>query len=507
MSVFATLLKRLGFAKRPEAIRRSPQQSGQIRGFNAADFTRLTADWTTTSQTFDRMLQLQMQAQRARSEDLSINNDYAAKFLWMLKSNVLGDSGLQLKNKAIEDNPNFMGKGRPLMDERANRMIEDAWYDWGKQENCTVSGTLCWREVQEIALETIAASGEVFLKMHTPWDNKYKFALELIDPHLCDHRKNEKLADGGVIRLGVQMDKWRRPTAYWMFQVHPYDNLVDQSGGMVKPMSAQNIVHAFLRRRIAQSRGYTWLAVAMSPLNMLGGYEEAELVSSRVAAQKMMFFEQEGAATYQGDDDGLGNKIMESSPGGAEVLPQGLKLAKWDPQHPNSNYSNFVKTSLRRIAAGLGVSYNPLANDWEGVSFSSARLGMADERDVWRKLQAWYGETICSPIFAQFLRVALFNGAINLPMQKFDKFNSPTWIGRRWSWVDPVSDTKAIIQSLAAGLTSHTRVLAELGIDENELLEEIAAFKAKAESMGLNFEEVFPPEEPEPTMTAAPSDS
>ncbi|MCI0539082.1 MAG: phage portal protein [Verrucomicrobiales bacterium] len=72
---------------------------------------------------------------------------------------------------------------------------------------------------------------------------------------------------------------------------------------------------------------------------------------------------------------------MEVSPGQFETRPVGFEFQTFDPQHPTQAFPFFVKTFLRGIASGLGVSYNTLANELEGVNFSSIRAGVSDERE------------------------------------------------------------------------------------------------------------------------------
>lgn len=458
------------------------------RSFDSAGITRLTADWTTTSETIDSVLRRQIVTLRARARDMALNNDYAIKFLSMLKSNVLGKRGIQLKNKAAEIP---FGKGQAVLDERANRLIQDAWKEWGKAENCTVSKDLTWKEVQELALESTATDGELFIRKVTPFDNEFNFAIELIDADLCDHELNEQLSNGDVVRLGVQRNAWKQRVAYHMLTENPNETAFVQSHGRrIEPVQAKDIAHIFLNRKLRQTRGYPWLAVSMDHANMLDGYEEAELVASRVAAAKMGFIKTTGDVEYQGDDDGAGNKYMEAQAGAFEQLQPGMDVTTFDPQHPGGNFGNFVKACLRRIAAGLGVSYNSLANDWESVNFSSGRLGLQGERDLWCDLQEWLSGKLHKPVFEEWLSIGLVNGNLPLPISKFKKFNMPQWNGRRWPWVDPTKEVSAKILELNAGLTSHSRILSELGIDEDELLDEVASFKEKAAARGLVFSEV-----------------
>jgi lambda family phage portal protein len=182
---------------------------------------------------------------------------------------------------------------------------------------------------------------------------------------------------------------------------------------------------------------------------------------------------------------------MDADPGTIEALAPGLTYKAHDPQHPNSAYGTFMKTRLRGIAAGLGtVSYNTLANDMESVNFASGKLGLDEERLGWRMIQNWFAESVCNEIFPDWLEAALLTQIVRLPMAKFDKFNQPTWRGRRWEYVNPQQEVTAIEKRLALKLTSRTRELDKLGDDRDELFQEIKEETELAESMGIDLDNV-----------------
>jgi hypothetical protein len=54
---------------------------------------------------------------------------------------------------------------------------------------------------------------------------------------------------------------------------------------------------------------------------------------------------------------------------------------------PTAQSSRFLKQMLRKIASGFSVFYNVLANDAEGVTYSTMRSFALIERDDWRSIQ------------------------------------------------------------------------------------------------------------------------
>jgi lambda family phage portal protein len=232
----------------------------------------------------------------------------------------------------------------------------------------------------------------------------------------------------------------------------------------------------------------------MTRLYQLSQYEEAEVVAARVAACKSGFFKPNGSDGYVGDGvDDLGNTISEASPGSFELLPVGMDFQAFDPTHPAGNFAPFIKATLRGIASGLGVSYNSLASDLEGVNFSSIRAGVLEERQHWKSIQAWMIEHFMVPVYTEWLRMALISNQLApIPVNKISKFSEPKWQARGFEWIDPLKDAKANLQEIQMGTKSRADILAEKGKDIEEVFEQIKSEEQLAESVGINIGSAVP---------------
>lgn len=489
MSFIDRIAHRFGFRR----MRR--RSAGPSQTFQMANVNRLTASWTTTSTSADSQARAGLAISRARSRQLRDDNDYASKFVSMLKTNVLGEGGIHFKSGVRDPDrvvANKLVTGPP--DVFANKIITDAWWRWGKKEFCTVSGTMTWCDVQRVVLECVAVDGEAIVrKIPTPTtENPYGFTLKIYEGSRLDVEHNEMSPDGNEIRMGVEQNKDGRPLYYWLLNQDPGENffLANQRFERERVPAAQ-ILHVGIIRRACQTRYNPLMVTSGYRMNMLGKYEEAEVTGARVAASKMGFITQEnGPEGYVGEDDGDGNKIMDAEPGVFEVLRRGQNVTSLDWQHPSTAFGAFMKTALRGIAAGLNVSYNSLANDMESVNFASGKLGLMEEREVWKAMQTWFIESFCEPVFEAWLLNAITGGAINLPVSKFDKFNSPIFRGRRWQYVNPSQDVDADIRQINSGLTSISRILAERNIDRDELFDEIQSDKEALESRDIELPEL-----------------
>jgi lambda family phage portal protein len=504
VTIVQKVLGAFGFVKRSNATT-----------YAGASGTRLTLDWIATILSADQEIRGNLRLLRARGRELSRNNPIAKNFLNLLAANVAGPKGIgykaQVRNnssscpkcsgsgKAVDETgepvaaggkcKTCKGKGqlKNVLSTAINDKIECAFKEWAKKGNCTVDGKLSWRQVQDLALKNVAADGEVFIRKIRGFEgNKYRFALQMIDADRCDHLYSVPPAARGMneVRLGVEVNKWGRPVAYWINPGHPSD-----LGGSLQRerIPADEIIHLYDPERVSQTRGVTWFHPVMLQLRMLEGYIEAELVAARTGAAKMGWLEYSDPAAYEEPNPDAPKYVLEANPGTIETLPPGMKFTAWNPDHPANAFPMFVITILRQIATGLGVSYNALASDLVGVNYSSMRSGLLIERDQWKRDQSWLIESLCQPVFDDFLTFALLSGELVLDSRDPEKFAAGKWEPRGWQWVDPLKDAQSAILAIGARLKSRDSIVAETGEDIGEVFEEIQQEEQLAEELGLDL--------------------
>ena len=164
-----------------------------------------------------------------------------------------------------------------------------------------------------------------------------------------------------------------------------------------------------------------------------------------------------------------------------------MDFKAWDPQHPGTAFADFEKAILRGISSGLNVSYVALANNLEGVSYSSIRSGEMADRDAWRDMQTFMVEHLCEPIYESWLKWFLTAGLTKLPLARFDKFNASVWRPRGWAWVDPRNESEASVNDVQNNFKALEVVAAERGYDLEEIFEANAKARDLAEKYGLNI--------------------
>lgn len=445
--------------------------------FKGAELSRLWWDWVASPISADQEIYNDFLRLRSRAREMRRNHPLVRMYVDMLSTNVIGPDGMQLR--ALVRNAN--GKLNKAM----NAKIEAAWEDWS--DEVTVDGQQGLVDWCQSAFESLGVDGEALVRfIYSFPDNKYRFALQPIDPDLLDHQFFRQPTDrDNEVRLGVEVNQWGRPVAYWFWDRHPTDLLNISARKRIR-VPADEVLHIYRPDRPNQSRGTTWLNSVMMPLKMLDGYVEAEVVAARIGAAKMGFFQWRDSAEFEPPKEG--EKLrMEAQPGQFEQLPPGMEFKEWNPSHPSTAFPNFLKSIVRWAASGLRVSYNTLANDMEGVSYSSLRSALLTERDQWRKLQRWWARRVLKRIYAKWLEFAQISGNIALDSRDWSLFLQVKFLPRGWAWVDPLKDVNASIAAIDNGLASRGGTLADQGEDFEEVAEELLEEQKLIKSMGLTL--------------------
>lgn len=472
------------FTRARQWLSRAAAPAGlQTRRFQAARMDRLAADWMATAQSINQELRSDLDRLRARGRELGNNNDYAKKFVGMVKDNIIGPGGVRLQVR-IEDRP-----GKP--DRLASAAIESAWEEW--QAVADVAGRQHFRDMCETMVGGLPTDGEFLVRMVRGADagNRFNFALQLIDVDRIDTTYCGRWGDNTVI-MGVEVNAYRRPVAVHIFAAHPNDGQHSSRQRIRLPL--EDVIHAYKVERPEQLRGIPWMAAGMLSLHHLGNFKLAALLAAEHGANHYGFFTTpDGQAPIGAPDQRDGQAITVSQPGYYDTLPMGVQFTPYDSKYPEQNFGPFVKTTLQRIASGWGVAYHSLANDLEGVSFSSIRSGTLEERDRWMGDQQWFIDVALERIYRAWLQMALLSGAITmpngsaLPASKLDKFSRHEWQPRRWEWVDPKADTEANILKVRAGLMSPQDLSAAMGYDFEDTLDAIAAAQKLAKEKGVQL--------------------
>jgi lambda family phage portal protein len=482
------------------------RRRGGVRRFAGADFNRLVADWVSGNGSMDSELRSSIVALRNRSRDLGRNNDYVRNFLRDVQDNVIGAKGIQFQAQVK------MQRGGEL-DTKTNDAIERAWKRWCRKDSCHTAGMHSFSTIERLLIRTIAESGEVLVRKITQrmGRSKVPFALELFEPDQLDETYNGVADDtGNEVRMGVELNAWKRPVAYHFLTQHPGDY---QSNGYAKKerrirVPADEILHLFIPERINQNRGCPWLVSAIIRLHHMAGMEEAELVTARATASMMGFIESPDGPP-EGDEEGEEQeKLTEFAPGVFKYLAPGEKINVPNIARPGGSFDPFMRIMLRGVAAGIGTSYESLSRDYSQSNYSSSRLALLKDRDIWRALQAWIIENFHQPVFEKWLQLAVLSGEVSLK-GAYDTnpelYEGVKWMPRGWSYVDPQKEVAAFKDAVRNGFMTQSEVIAQTGGNLEDTLDQRKRETELADKYGLTFDS-NPASDPKQVAANAPAE-
>lgn len=338
----------------------------------------------------------------------------------------------------------------------------------------------------------------------------------LVEPERISTPTDRIALEGPLLRNGVAMDANGAPIGYFIRSGHPQDptpngrNLRWDFVPAKGRTGRAKFLHIFSPRRAEQNRGISRLAEIMVPSKMLDRVDRAEVEAALKSAILSFFIKSPGttddleaALAPAGSDKTLDpwvNEYLglrEKSPirlDGASIthlLPDEDVVAG-PSNHPNSNYPDFARFILQKIAGSLGISYPQLSQDWAGINYSSARAML---NEVWRSFmedRQYFTQHFLTPIYAAWLEVEVANGDVKIPGGPANFYRNKTaicmaeWIGPGRGSVDPMKEASANNLDTAAGRKSTRECVLESGRDIEDVLQDEAYYQSQREALGLD---------------------
>ncbi len=241
--------------------------------------TRQTMDWAMDPLSRDQKIFASLKQLRYRSRQLADNDHTMARFLALCDTNIVGPNGIRMQPKVK------LLRGDKL-DDKLNAILASEWAAWCRKGNCTTDGSYSFHATEQLVIHTAAMDGEaLFLK--NAWDNPWGFALQMLDVDQLDTTYFVRWNGQYEVRMGIEVDRFRRPLGYWLFSGHPSE--LGQSPQTRYRIDANSVIHLFRPDSARQTRGIPWATPAMASMNQLRGYMEAEVVAARVGASVMGF--------------------------------------------------------------------------------------------------------------------------------------------------------------------------------------------------------------------------
>jgi len=419
-----------------------------LRNFEAASRGRRTDGWRTSGADANTEVGKGQMLLRDRARDMRRNNPYAERGISAIASNTVG--------YGIVPDP----KGRARQKKKALAL----WAQWAETTACDATGMSDFYGIQNLAMQSIPESGEVLVRrIWTPGKNVVNFQIQILESDHLDDSKNYALGDGGYIEQGIEYNAAGERTHFWIFPQHPGGSIKTLKASLVSErIPAEDVAHIFMRKRPGQTRGYSWLAPVMIRMRNFDEMEDAVIEAAKVAA---CF-----AAIVTNDDIGMGGQapaakhdmIDRLEPGLIETIPTGSSITFGTPP-AFTGYDSYSKQALRAYSAGLGLPYEVITGDLNGVSFTSGRMGWLEfgrNIDMWR----WHMlvPQLCARVWTWF------NEAANLSANGWDEFIPAGWVAPRRDLIDPSKELDALEKEMRIGALSYSGMLKERGINDTQ---------------------------------------
>lgn len=399
---------------------------------------------------------------RYRARDLRRNNPYAERAITGIADNVVG--------AGIVPRPIISSK-------RQNKRLAELWAEWGETTQCDADGLENFYGLEHKVMECVPEGGECLIRRRRRYTSDglaVPLQLQVLEPDFIDDAKTGTNGNNLIIQ-GIEFDALGKRVGYWLFDQHPGSNATMRSIES-RRVPAEDVIHVFLPKRAGQARGYTWFAPVMQRLKNFDEMEDAVMEQAKIAACFAAFVTKDGT----GGSTKATPLIERMEPGIIQELNMGEAISFAAPPTFNG-YQPYSWQALHAISVGLGVPYELITGDLQGVNFSSGRMGwlhFARRVDVWQWRMLI--PQMCERVWEWFMEAqALMPGGVLADVRA-------EWVPPRREMVDPKSETETVKARLRSGLITWPNALRELGItDPTAHAQEIADANKLFDDLGL----------------------
>lgn len=473
--------KLISYFKKPQPKKKS--STGNIRSFKAA-FNNRFIDWILTSSNkvnIDLISQLKVLIERSRS--LAQNNEIFRSYLSNCEKCIVGSEGFRLQMQIKNDDG--------TLNQELNDEIEWAWYEFTKKKNLELSETLGDIDFDTLLLRTLLVDGEAFIQIIKDPKSPFGVRFKLIDTLSVDTNYIQIMTEtqNGIFN-GVEVDHNYKPVRYWMRTCYNGN----YESGKLYAVPADQIIHLYRQEFIDQVRGFSPIVASLDSLKQLDDFAVAELIAAKVSSCQGIFYQRNGSSVGdfvdQNNADDQGTFLQQLSPGVASIVPKGYNVKTLTPNHPSSQYGEFVKAISKRVAASMGSTYNTVYGDMQSVSYSSLRQANISENGFYKSWQRFLIDNWKNIEFELFLKGYLItNSNSSLKPSQFNQYlRSYRFIPKVDQYYDLSKEAVAIERMLKLGLSSPILECEKRGLDWHEVLEDWNKWNDALKSNGLHFD-------------------
>jgi lambda family phage portal protein len=449
-----------------ERLRARAAAGRLVRHFEAAQPGRRTSGWARNRGDANAVTAMALAELRLHARDLVRNNGWAKKAQRVIANNTVGWGIV----------PRPMGS--------ASARATELWKAWADSTECDSAGRKTFAAIQHLVMRSLATDGEILVRRRPRREEDgltIPLQLQLLEADYLDTSKDlPKGETGGPIIQGVEFDAIGRRAAYWLFPEHPGSS---RSTGVSSRVPAKDIIHVAYEDRPGQVRGVSWYGASIVPLKDLDEYEDAELLRQKIAACFAAFVtDEDGIGSSVGDEDEEDEELVETfEPGMIVPLPPGKSITTASP--PAVVEGTFSTRHLRKVAAGLLVTYEDLTGDYSQVNFSSARMARIAH---WGNVRDWQWlmlmPQLCQGVWAWAMEAATTAGL--MPAGK----HGAEWTAPPMPMLEPDKEAGAYKALVRAGVMTHNEMVREQGGDPKTHWKEYAEGQKTLDDLGITLD-------------------
>lgn len=373
-------------------------------------------------------------------------------------------------------------------DRAVDRAVQDAWHAW--------SDEVLLGEGLQVLHRARIVDGEGFCLLST--DESLRHSVKLFPVWVeCDqvttpNPQQVVLQSGSEFLVdGMELSRVGRPLAYHMLRHHPGDLLGMAQDYDVIP--AHRMVHWFGRTRPGQVRGVPEITPGLPLMAQKRRWTLATLTAAETAASFAAMLETD-APPDGVTEEPTPFETLEIERGMMTALPSGTKASQLKAEHPTATYDTFESALLREFARPLHMPLNVALGDSSRSNFASGRLDYLLYRAAIKIVRHFAGLRVMEPLFSEWLQEATRVPGLLPP-------NLPAvGLPHLWYWpgfqpIDPDTEAKSDTEALLNGTTTLAELLAEVGLDWEEVVRQRAREIALCQSLGV----------PLPSRTGSPA--
>lgn len=430
--------------------------------YEGAKQTRLNRDFNISNNHFELQASTDRDMLRARARWLSANNPICKSIDNSIIKNVVGN-GISLQSR--------INKNEVKNAEEINNQIEILWNEFTKKQNFDVTGRASFRKFQKMLLKAKLVDGESLINAVWTKDKNFPLKFQLVEVDQLDTSKKKN--NNNTIFSGVEIDSFGKPIAYHLkIEVNSFSS---------KRFDGKNIIHFYDSERATQYRGISEYAQTINNLKDFQAYNDSEIIKNRILASFATFIKTSNVGgnifgdKQTGQKQGSSDPIKEITAGMIKYLRPGEEVQNIQSNQLGNSYNDFIKNTIRIIAAGRDISYELAIRDYSQVNFSSARASLIQDNKRFDDEQTLLVEDALNPMFEMFMDSVVLSGALQVPNDYWtnkDKYIKAVWIMPTREWVDPLKDIRAIEYEIKLGLNSRTRAAAGKGRNYEDILDE-----------------------------------